>query len=133
MNLNLVREIGKAQLRTDLPQFGAGCTVRVDVRIKEGDKSRIQAFEGVVIKRQGSGIGETFTVRKMSNGVGVERKFPLYSPAIEKIEKVRTGRVRRAKLFFLRGLSGKKARIVEDLYVPAAFSDHRQDHGLACR
>ena len=113
MNLNLVREIGNAQKRTDLPQFGAGCTVRVDVRIKEGDKSRIQAFEGVVIKRQGSGIGETFTVRKISNGVGVERTFPLHSPIIDKITVLRVGKVRRAKLHYLRGLSGKAARIKE--------------------
>lgn len=113
MNLNLVQEIGKSQFRTDIPDFKSGCTVRVDVRIKEGDKSRIQAFEGVVIKRQGSGIGETFTVRKISNGVGVERTFPIHSPIIDKITVLRVGKVRRAKLHYLRGLSGKAARIKE--------------------
>ncbi len=113
MNLNLVNEISKSQLRNDIPDFKAGCTVRVDVRIKEGDKSRIQAYEGVVIKRQGSGIGETFTVRKMSNGVGVERTFPVHSPIIDKITVLRVGKVRRAKLHYLRGLSGKAARIKE--------------------
>lgn len=113
MNLNLVNEISKSQLRNDIPDFKAGCTVRVDVRIKEGDKSRIQAYEGVVIKRQGSGIGETFTVRKMSNGVGVERTFPVHSPIIDKITVLRVGKVRRAKLHYLRGLCGKAARIKE--------------------
>lgn len=113
MNLSLVQEIGKAQMRNDIPEFKSGCTVRVDVRIQEGDKSRIQAFEGVVIKRQGSGIGETFTVRKMSNGVGVERTFPVHSPIIDKITVLRVGKVRRAKLHYLRGLSGKAARIKE--------------------
>ena len=83
MNLNLVNEITKDQLKTDLPEIKAGMTVRVDVKIKEGDKSRIQAFEGVVIKVQGSGIGETFTVRKLSSGVGVERTFPMHSPVID--------------------------------------------------
>ncbi|MFV0479465.1 MAG: 50S ribosomal protein L19 [Anaerorhabdus sp.] len=113
MNLNLVNEITKNQLRTDVPSFRPGCTVRVDVRIKEGDKSRIQAFEGIVIVKQGSGIGETFTVRKISNGVGVERTFPVHSPLIDKIEVLRRGKVRRSKLFYLRGRSGKAARIKE--------------------
>ncbi len=113
MNLNLVNEITKSQMRNDIPDFRSGCTVRVDVRIKEGDKSRIQAFEGIVIARNGSGIGETFTVRKISSGVGVERTFPLHSPIIEKITVIRKGKVRRAKLFYLRGLSGKAARIKE--------------------
>jgi large subunit ribosomal protein L19 len=113
MNLNLVNEITKTQLRTDIPEFRPGCTVRVDVRIKEGDKSRIQAFEGLVIVKQGSGIGETFTVRKISSGVGVERTFPIHSPIIDKITVVRKGKVRRSKLFYLRGLSGKAARIKE--------------------
>ncbi|MBD5424065.1 MAG: 50S ribosomal protein L19, partial [Allobaculum sp.] len=94
MNLNLVNEIGKSQLRKDLPDFRSGTTVRVHVRIKEGDKSRVQVFEGVVTERKGGGIGETFTVRKISNGVGVERKFPLHSPIIDKIEVVRHGKVR---------------------------------------
>jgi large subunit ribosomal protein L19 len=103
-----------------IPDFKAGDTVRVGVKIKDGDKFRTQAFEGVVIERSGSGANAAFTVRKDSHGVGVERKFPLYSPAIEKIERIRIGKVRRAKLFFLRALSGKKARIVEDLAATAA-------------
>ncbi len=113
MNLGLVNEITKNQLRTDIPDFRPGCTVRVDVRIKEGDKSRIQAFEGVVIVKQGRGIGETFTVRKMSSGVGVERTFPIHSPVIDSITVLRKGKVRRSKLFYLRGRSGKAARIKE--------------------
>ena len=102
MNLNLVTEITKSQLRNDIPEFRVGCTVRVDVRIKEGDKSRIQAFEGVVIAKSGSGIAENFIVRKVSNGVGVERTFPVNSPNIASIEVVKKGKVRRAKLYFLR-------------------------------
>ncbi len=113
MNLNLVKEITKDQLKTDLPELRSGMTVRVDVKIKEGDKSRIQAFEGVVIKVSGSGIGETFTVRKMSSGVGVERTFPVHSPLIDKITVLRVGKVRRARLYYLRGRSGKSARIKE--------------------
>ena len=113
MNLNLVNEITKDQLKTDLPEIKAGMTVRVDVKIKEGDKSRIQAFEGVVIKVQGSGIGETFTVRKLSSGVGVERTFPMHSPAIDKVTVLRVGKVRRSKLYYLRSRSGKSARIKE--------------------
>lgn len=104
-----------------IPAFKAGDTVKVHVKIKDGDKFRIQVFEGVVIARDGgNGAMASFTVRRESYGVGVERKFPLYSPAIEKIEKVRIGKVRRAKLFFLRQLSGKKARIVEDLAAASA-------------
>ncbi|MDR0741686.1 MAG: 50S ribosomal protein L19 [Rickettsiales bacterium] len=104
-----------------IPDFKAGDTVKVHVKIKDGDKFRIQIFEGVIIARDnGAGNNAAFTVRRESYGVGVERKFPLYSPAIEKIEKVRIGKVRRAKLFFLRGLSGKKARIVEDLAATSA-------------
>ncbi|MCI6696372.1 MAG: 50S ribosomal protein L19 [Solobacterium sp.] len=113
MNLNLVNEITKDQLKTDLPEIKAGMTVRVDVKIKEGDKSRIQAFEGVVIKVQGSGIGETFTVRKLSSGVGVERTFPMHSPVIDKVTVLRVGKVRRSKLYYLRSRSGKSARIKE--------------------
>ena len=113
MNVNLVNEITKDQLKTDLPEIKAGMTVRVDVRIKEGDKSRIQAFEGVVIKVQGSGIGETFTVRKLSSGVGVERTFPMHSPVIDKVTVLRVGKVRRSKLYYLRSRSGKSARIKE--------------------
>ena len=113
MNLRLVDEITNKQLRTDIPDFRSGTTVKVYVRIKEGDKSRIQIFEGLVIKRQGKGIGETFTVRKISNGVGVERTFPIHSPIIDKVTVERVGKVRRAKLYYLRGRSGKAARIKE--------------------
>ena len=113
MNLGLVNEITKEQLKNDLPDLRPGQTVRVDVKIKEGDKSRIQAYEGVVVKVQGSGIGKTFTVRKISSGVGVERTFPIHSPIIDKITVVRVGKVRRAKLFYLRQRSGKSAKIKE--------------------
>ena len=113
MNMNLVQELTKDQLRKDIPEFRSGSTVRVHVKIKEGDKSRIQVFEGVVTERKGGGIGETFTVRKISNGVGVERKFPLHSPIIDKIEVTRHGKVRRNKLRYLRNRSGKSARLKE--------------------
>ena len=113
MNMNLVQELTKDQLRKDIPEFRSGSTVRVHVKIKEGDKSRIQVFEGVVTERKGGGIGETFTVRKISNGVGVVRKFPLHSPIIDKIEVVRHGKVRRNKLRYLRERSGKSARLKE--------------------
>ena len=113
MNLNLVNEITKSQMRNDLPELKAGMTIRVDVKIKEGNKERIQAFEGIVIKVQGSGIGETFTVRKLSSGVGVERTFPINSPLIDKNTVIRVGKVRRAKLYYLRSRSGKSARIKE--------------------
>ncbi|MBQ0013348.1 MAG: 50S ribosomal protein L19 [Proteobacteria bacterium] len=119
--MSVIKKIEDAQiakLKGDkvIPDFKAGDTVRVHVKIKDGDKFRIQIFEGVVIARDGgNGNNATYTVRRESYGVGVERKFPLYTPAVEKIEKVRSGKVRRAKLFFLRKLSGKKARIVEDL------------------
>jgi large subunit ribosomal protein L19 len=113
MSLNLVKEITKSQLRSDLPDFRPGCTVRVDVRIKEGNKTRIQAFEGLVISRKSGGIAENFTVRKMSSGIGVERTFPLHSPTIEKITVIRRGKVRRAKLFYMRGRSGKASRLTE--------------------
>ena len=97
----------------DVPPFRAGDTVRVNVRVKEGDKERLQAFEGVVIARKGEGVSETFTVRKISNGVGVERIFPLHSPMLESVSVVRRGRVRRAKLYYLRELTGKATRIKE--------------------
>lgn len=113
MNLSLVDEITKSQIRTDIPEFRPGCTVRVDVKIKEGEKSRIQAFEGVVISRRGKGVAETFTVRKMSSQIGVERTFPINSPLIDSITVIKRGKVRRAKLFYLRGLSGKASRIAE--------------------
>ncbi len=113
MNLNLVREVTQSQLRTDLPDIRPGYTVRIDVQIKEGDKTRIQAFEGLVIARQGSGVAETIIVRKMSSQIGVERIFPLHSPIISSITVVRRGKVRRSKLFYLRGRSGKASRLVE--------------------
>ncbi|HEY3285738.1 MAG TPA: 50S ribosomal protein L19 [Gemmatimonadaceae bacterium] len=97
----------------NVPPFRAGDTVRVNVKVKEGDKERLQAFEGVVIARKGSGVSATFTVRKISNGVGVERIFPLHSPMLESVSVVRRGRVRRAKLFYLRELTGKATRIKE--------------------
>ncbi|WP_307335201.1 50S ribosomal protein L19 [Caldalkalibacillus uzonensis] len=109
----VIRELEKEQLREDIPQFRAGDTVRVHVKVVEGQRERIQVFEGVVIRRRGTGISETFTVRKISNGVGVERTFPLHSPKIETIEVVRRGKVRRAKLYYLRKLQGKAARIKE--------------------
>lgn len=113
MNTNLLNEVTSTQLRSDVPDFRPGCTVRVDVRIKEGEKTRIQAFEGVVIARSGKGIAETFTVRKMSSSIGVERTFPIHSPLIENITVLRRGKVRRSKLFYLRTRSGKSARIKE--------------------
>ena len=109
----LLRSIEVGQLRDDIPEFRPGDTVRVHVRIVEGAKERVQAFEGVVIKRRGSGINETFTVRRVSYGVGVERCFPVHMPRIQRIEVVRRGKVRRAKLFYLRKLSGRAARIKE--------------------
>jgi large subunit ribosomal protein L19 len=110
---DLLRELDKEQLRTDLPEFGPGDTVRVLYRVKEGDKERVQAFEGVCLGRRGGGMSETFMVRKISSGIGVERVFPLHSPFIAGIEVMRRGRVRRAKLYYLRNLRGKAARIRE--------------------
>lgn len=109
----LIADITKDQLRTDHPDFRPGDTVRVHAKVVEGNRERIQVFEGVVIKRQNGGINETFTVRKISYGVGVERTFPLHSPRIDKIEVTRRGKVRRAKLYYLRNLRGKAARIKE--------------------
>ncbi|GAA5415086.1 50S ribosomal protein L19 [Paraliobacillus ryukyuensis] len=109
----LIEEITKEQLRTDHPEFRPGDTVKVHVKVVEGNRERIQVFEGVVIKRQNGGISETFTVRKISYGVGVERTFPVHSPRIDKIEVSRRGKVRRAKLYYLRNLRGKAARIKE--------------------
>ncbi len=109
----LIEEITKEQLRSDLPSFRPGDTVRVHVNIVEGTRERIQVYEGVVIKRRGGGISETFTVRKISYGVGVERTFPVHTPKIAKLEVIRRGKVRRAKLYYLRNLRGKAARIKE--------------------
>lgn len=109
----LIEKITNDQLRTDIPDFRPGDTVRIHARVVEGTRERIQLFEGVVIKRHGSGISETYTVRKISNGVGVERTFPLHTPRVAAIDIVRQGRVRRAKLYYLRELHGKAARIPE--------------------
>src|ERR687895_2862017 len=106
-------ETQKEFTRSDIPPFRPGDTLRVNVRVKEGEKERLQAFEGVCIARRGSGVSETFTVRKVSNGVGVERIFPVHSPMIGGITVVRRGQVRRAKLYYLRGVSGKASRIRE--------------------
>jgi large subunit ribosomal protein L19 len=111
--MDRVRTIAREGLRTDIPLFAPGDTVRVMVRVREGDKERLQAFEGICVGRRGGGIDETFTVRKLSAGVGVERIFPLHGPSIGAIELVRRGRVRRAKLYYLKALSGKGARIRE--------------------
>ena len=113
MNNALVTKFIQKKKRTDLPVFRPGDTVRVHVKIKEGDKERLQAFEGAVIARKNTGMGETITVRKVSFGQGVERIFPLQAKIIDKIEVVRTGQVRRAKLYYLRGLKGKAARLRE--------------------
>ena len=113
MSQQLIQEITKAYMKNDVPEFRPGDTVKVYVRIKEGEKERLQLFEGLVIKRRGGGISETFTVRKNSYGVGVERTFPIHAPIISKIEVVRRGIVRRAKLNYIRTLSAKAARIKE--------------------
>lgn len=113
MSDELLRSVGRKSLKTRKTKFGPGDTVRVQVKIKEGDKERIQAFQGVVIQRRGGGVDETFTVRRVTAGIGVERIFPLHSPNVGKIDVVRRGKVRRAKLFYLRGLTGKSARIKE--------------------
>ncbi len=113
MATDLMQIVETTQLRDDIPDFDAGDTVNVYVHVIEGEKERIQQFEGIVIKLKGSGANRTFTVRKLSGSVGVERIFPLHSPRISKIDVVRRGRVRRAKLYYLRGLRGKAARITE--------------------
>ncbi len=113
MDSSILRELTSDQLKTDIPEFGAGDTVRIHVRVIEGDKERTQIFEGTVIQRRGSGIQETFTVRKISQGIAIERIFPMHSPRIAKIERLREGRVRRARLFYLRGRKGRAARIRE--------------------
>ncbi|HZB66639.1 MAG TPA: 50S ribosomal protein L19 [Ornithinibacter sp.] len=113
-------ELDRASIKTDLPAFRAGDTVKVHVKVVEGTRSRIQVFQGVVIRRHGGGIGETFTVRKVSFGVGVERTFPLHTPIIDRIEVVSRGDVRRAKLYYLRDLRGKAAKIKEKRDTPVA-------------
>ena len=111
--MNIIETLEKEQLRSDIPAFGPGDTLRVHAKIVEGNRERIQVFEGVVIGRQGTGVRETFTVRRISYGIGVESMFPVHSPRIAKIEVVRHGVVRRAKLYYLRNLTGKAARIKE--------------------
>lgn len=110
MNL---QELEQEHIRTDLPDFGPGDTVKVHVKVKEGEKERIQVFEGVVLGRRGGGLRESFTVRKISYGIGVERIFPVHSPRIDRVEVVRRGKVRRAKIYYLRNLRGKAARLEE--------------------
>lgn len=111
--MNLINAIEREQVRSDRPNFGPGDTVRVHAKVVEGANERIQIFEGVVLRRMGGGVQESFTVRKMSQGVGVERTFPINSPRVEKIEVVRHGKVRRARLYYLRERSGRAARIKE--------------------
>ena len=111
--MNIIDQIEKEQLRNDITPFNIGDTVRVMVKVKEGDKERIQAYEGVVIAKKGSSVRETFTVRRVSFGIGVERTFPIHSPRIEKVIVVRKGKVRRAKIYYIRDLSGKAAKVKE--------------------
>ena len=111
--MDLIREVTQEYLRSDVPDFRAGDTVKVHVRLREGEKERIQVFEGLVIARKHGGVSETFTVRKISSGIGVERTFPLHAPTVAKIEVARRGRVSRAKLYYIRSLRGKAARIRE--------------------
>ncbi|MGL5863823.1 MAG: 50S ribosomal protein L19 [Phycicoccus sp.] len=118
--MQLFDELDRASIKTDVPAFRAGDTVKVHVKVVEGTRSRIQIFQGVVIRRHGGGVGETFTVRKVSFGVGVERTFPLHTPIIDRIEVVTRGDVRRAKLYYLRDLRGKAAKIKEKRETPAA-------------
>jgi large subunit ribosomal protein L19 len=117
---NVIADLGNSIKRDDLPAFRAGDTVKVHVKVVEGNRSRVQVFQGVVIRRQGGGLQETFTVRKVSFGVGVERTFPLHTPIVEKVEVVTRGDVRRAKLYYLRELRGKAAKIKEKRDVPAS-------------
>ena len=110
---DIIKKIEDAQLKAEIPEFRVGDTVKVYAKIKEGNRERTQAFEGTVIKRQNGGVGETFTVRKFSNGIGVEKSWPLHSPVVEKIEVIRHGKVRRAKLYYLRDRVGKAAKVKE--------------------
>ena len=123
---NLIQQFEAAQMTRKLPEFSPGDTVIVNVKVVEGERSRVQAYEGVCIGRAGSGFQENFTVRKISYGEGVERVFPLYSPLIDSIKIVRRGKVRRAKLYYLRGLRGKRARITEK-------QDHREEADAASK
>ncbi len=110
---DIIKNIEDAQLKADVPQFRVGDTVRVSAKIKEGNRERIQVFEGTVLKKQGTGARATFTVRKISNGIGVEKTWPLHSPIVENVEVVRNGKVRRAKLYYLRSRTGKAAKVKE--------------------
>jgi len=114
-NMDLIKMVESEQMKKDLPEFNVGDTVRVFVKVVEGSRERLQAFEGLVLKKQGGGLSETFTVRRVAYGVGVERTFPLHSPRIEKIEVVRKGKVRRAKLYYMRKRTGKAAKIKDVL------------------
>ena len=116
--MNKINLVTTPQMRTDLPQFQAGDTVNIHVKVIEGDKERVQQYQGIVMGIKGSGIGRTFRVRKISNGVGVERIFPLHSPTIAKIEKLKSGKVRRAKLYYLRALKGKSATKIKERISP---------------
>ena len=118
--MHTLDQVNAASLKTDIPDFRAGDTLKVHVKVVEGNKTRVQVFQGVVIARSGSGVSETFTVRKVSYGVGVERTFPIHTPIIEKVELVSRGDVRRAKLYYLRDLRGKKAKIKELRETPKA-------------
>ena len=134
--MNLIREIEQAEMaavtqKREMPTFEAGDTVRVHVRVTEGTRTRLQAYEGVVIARSGGGLHESFTVRKISYGEGVERVFPLYSPMVEKVDVVRRGKVRRAKLYYLRGRRGKSARITESSSVRAKRLNEEMRGGAA--
>lgn len=113
ITMDLVKVVESEQLRNDIPDFNVGDTVKVHVKVVEGNRERIQVFEGAVMKRQGGGLSETFTVRRISYGIGVERTFPLHSPRVDRIEVVRRGKIRRAKLNYLRGRVGKRAKIKE--------------------
>ena len=110
---DIIKNIEEAQMKAEVPQFNVGDTVRVSAKIKEGNRERTQVFEGTVLKKQGTGVRATFTVRKISNGVGVEKTWPLHSPIVEKVDVVRRGKVRRAKLNYLRDRIGKKAKVKE--------------------
>ena len=113
--MTIIDQIEKEQLRNDITPFSIGDTVRVMVKVKEGDKERIQAYEGVVIAKKGSSVRETFTVRRVSFGIGVERTFPMHSPRIEKVVVIRKGKVKRAKIYYIRKLSGKAAKVKEEI------------------
>ncbi len=129
--MNKVDAIAAADMKSDVPVFNPGDTVAVHVKVVEGDKERIQVFQGVVITRKGQGMNTTFTVRKVSEGIGVERIFPLHSPSIAKIERLREGKVRRAKLYYLRGLRGKAARVSEKKAAPPVEQESMATNSVA--